>query len=146
MDGKRLAALLRSSGKRVTPQRTAVAEAVASSKEHPSAEDVYLSVRDKLPSISLATVYKALGELREIGHLRVVPVSGKVRFDADLGQHNHFVCDRCRKVDDIHTPVSRGMPKSADWLAGYEVRGAEMTFRGLCPDCREQNGAREASN
>lgn len=130
--------LLHRRGMRVTPQRVAVMDAVSGNGSHPSAEEVYEEVRERIPSISLATVYKVLGELRDLGQLRELPVSGKLRFDADVGPHHHLVCDRCRRVEDVRRDGASPAPKLPSAAAGgFRILGAEVIFRGLCPGCRE---------
>lgn len=133
-----IASVLRSRGKRVTAQRLAVMNAVAASREHPSAEEVHSAVRRQMPQISLATVYKALSELREAGQLRVVPVSGKLRYDAVNGAaHHHLICEDCKRVVDVRTPPGFRAPRlTDDSCKGFEVMETELTFRGLCPECR----------
>jgi len=128
---------------RVTPQRLAVLEVVSSTPEHLCAEQVYLKVRQKLPSISLATVYKALGELREAGTVRALPVSGKLRYDGpSQDEHHHLVCDRCRRVEDVRPGSGFTKPElSAEAKLGFEILGAEITFRGICPECRAKVAA-----
>ena len=153
MESMALSSVLRSKGKRVTPQRMAVLQAVRSSKEHPSAEQVYEEVRRSLPHISLATVYKALNELREAGQVRALPVAGKLRYDAERGPgHHHLVCEQCRTVVDVELGGYLIEPELDDEArAGFEILTADVTFRGLCPSCRgewtmEPEGQKEKSN
>jgi Fe2+ or Zn2+ uptake regulation protein len=136
---------LRSWGMRVTPQRVAVLESVRGSGRHLSAEEVYAEVRRRIPNISLGTVYKALGELRDVGQIRALQVSGKLRFDAGEGPHSHLVCQRCHRIDDVaEVGVELGLPEHE--RRGYQVLGVEVSFWGICPDCREQSATTRASN
>lgn len=135
-----MADALRASGLRATPQRLAVLKAVTSSRKHPCADEVYRQVGRSLPSISLGTVYKALGELRDAGLLRDLPVAGKLRFDSSPEPHHHLVCERCRKVVDVPVGDASGDPHlSPAAREGFEVMGADVTFRGICPKCRERS-------
>ena len=133
-----LPGLLRASGLRVTPQRLAVLEALHASPTHLSAEEVYEDVRHTLPSVSLATVYNALGELRRVGQLRDLPVSGKVRYDlVTRGPHHHLVCECCHRVVDLEASAV-AEPVLPGWQAkGFEVLTAEVIFRCICPDCQK---------
>lgn len=133
-----LPSLLRSHGLRVTPQRLAVLETLQASTTHLSAEEVYEEVRHRLPSVSLATVYNALSELRRVGQLRDLPVSGKVRYDlVARGPHHHLVCESCHRVVDLD---AHDMPQPAlpEWQRrGFEILTAEIIFRSICPACQE---------
>jgi Fe2+ or Zn2+ uptake regulation protein len=131
------AGMLRSHGLRVTPQRLAVLAALEASADHLSAEDVYEEIRETMPSVSLATVYNALAELRRSGQLRALPVAGRVRYDlVSRGPHHHLVCESCHRVvdldpDGVGTPV---LPQER--VKGFEILTAEVIFRSICPDCR----------
>ncbi|GAC1365012.1 MAG: Fur family transcriptional regulator [Actinomycetota bacterium] len=133
-----LPALLRSHGLRVTPQRLAVLETLHTSPTHLSAEEVFEGVRNKMPSVSLATVYNALGELRRVGQLRDLPVSGKVRYDlVARGPHHHLVCESCHRVVDLDASYL-AQPELPEWQAqGFTILTAEVIFRSICPDCQK---------
>ena len=143
-----LSTTLHSRGMRVTPQRLAVLETIQRSRDHLSAEQVFGQVKHKIPNISLATVYKALKELRDVGKVRVLPISGKLRYDAlDRPRHHHVVCEGCSQVTDLPVDKSIQDPKIPETARmGFQIWGAEITFRGLCPDCREQGVAINPSN
>jgi Fe2+ or Zn2+ uptake regulation protein len=135
---------LRQWGMRVTPQRIAVLEAVRESHTHLSAEEVYEEVRRRIPNISLGTVYKALGEFRDAGQVRALQVSGKLRFDGGTGPHAHLVCQRCHRIEDVGVDTVVDLPENE--RLGYVLLGVEVTFWGICPECREQSGSPRASN
>ena len=87
---------------RATRQLTAVHEVLAAATDHPTAEQVYHRVRQRLPNVSLGTVYRNLDKLREQGRLRVVRLGGgQAHYDAMLDEHDHFVCERCGSVHDL---------------------------------------------
>lgn len=138
METEQLEVMLRSWGMRITPQRVAVLEAVRQGGSPLSAEEIYEKVRQQIPHISLATVYKALGELRRIGQLRVLPVSGKLRFEAGLGTHCHLICQRCRRVEDVRGHGEPALPRlPEEKRRGFEILGVEVAFWGICPTCRQ---------
>jgi Fe2+ or Zn2+ uptake regulation protein len=139
--------VLRQRGMRVTPQRIAVLEAIRDSHRHLSAEEVYEEVRRRIPSISLGTVYKALGELRDAGQVRALQVSGKRRFDGGTGPHSHLVCQRCHRIEDVGVDAEVNLPEDA--RMGFQLLGVEVSFWGICPECQEQqrqSAALRASN
>ena len=121
------AAHCRRSGLSVTRQRLAIFEALAASREHPSAEDICRAVRKRMPQLSLATVYKNLEALREIGAVSDVnALHEHGRYEAALPgtgagtPHHHLVCVACRKVVDLHDSGLADL-RVAD-TQGFEVR------------------------
>jgi len=104
---------LRQSGLRLTHQRLEVAREIASSDTHPDVEAIYRGVRDRVPTISLDTVYRTLAALIELGLIsRVNATAGPARYDANRTQHHHFVCTRCGLVRNLQsaTPMARVWP------------------------------------
>lgn len=138
------AAFCRAHGLSVTSQRLAIFEALASSREHPSAEQLHRAVQRKLPSLSLATVYKNLEALKAIGAVADVnPLHDEGRYEAALpgtgaGQpHHHLVCVVCKKVRDLHDHELDKL-RIGD-AQGFDVRAVRVQAEGLCPDCQRRN-------
>jgi Fur family transcriptional regulator, peroxide stress response regulator len=139
------AAHCRAHGLSVTHQRLAIFEALASSRAHPSAEQLHRVVQKRIPTLSLATVYKNLEALRATGAVSDVNVLHEQgRFEAALPgtgagkAHHHLVCISCRKVSDL---PAESLPKLAVLPAdtqGFEVRAVRVQVEGLCPECRRQ--------
>ena len=137
-DSVNLPAVLRSHGLRVTPQRLAVLGTLHATPEHLSAEEVFEDIREKMPSVSLATVYNALNELRRVGQVRALPVGGKIRYDlASRGPHHHLVCESCQRVFDVALEALTEPETPPSQLQGFEILTAEVIFRSICPDCRK---------
>jgi Fe2+ or Zn2+ uptake regulation protein len=133
-----LTELFRASGRKVTAQRQCIFRMLQGDVAHPSAESVYEAVRTEMETISLKTVYQTLNELAELGEIAALDVgTGTVRFDPNVETpHHHLVCRSCGKVRDLNVAftdltVPRGQEQ------GYEVRSAEVVFRGLCQECRD---------
>jgi len=126
---------LRANGQKVTSQRLMVFQAMQGRIDHPSAEDVFFTVRGTLPTISRGTVYKILNELVEFGELRQVDVGdGHTRFDPNTNQHVHLRCVDCGRLLDLDredAPVS--VPASA---AGFRILRYNLTLEGQCPACQ----------
>src|ERR1017187_3930536 len=87
--------------RRETRQRALVYETVACSRTHPTAEWVYERVRRSMPRVSLGTVYRNLQILVTEGRLRTWTRDRTARFDADLSDHDHFICERCHLLIDL---------------------------------------------
>jgi Fe2+ or Zn2+ uptake regulation protein len=127
---------------RSTRQLVTTLEVLAAASDHPTAEQILLRVRARLPRISLGTVYRNLEKLRAQGQLRVVNIGpGVARYDALLSEHDHFVCDACGGVIDLDP-----LAEDADVLRlrneGYEVRCRSVVVHGLCRSCA--HGTRHA--
>ena len=135
---------LRANGLRVTHQRLEVGREVAQSDAHPDVEAIYLGVRERIPTISLDTVYRALSELEQLGLVkRVIATPGAARYDANLVRHHHFVCRRCGLIRDLYGDCldSIGAPEQAASLG--RVDGVEVRFHGVCKECARREKDRE---
>jgi Fur family transcriptional regulator, peroxide stress response regulator len=140
----------RAHGLSVTHQRLAIFEALASSREHPSAEQLHRAVQRRIPTLSLATVYKNLEALKAIGAVADVnPLHEQARYEAVLpgtgaGQrHHHLVCVSCKKVRDLHdSELDRLRVRDAQ---GFDVQAVRVQAEGLCPECQARAARRTAS-
>jgi Fur family transcriptional regulator, peroxide stress response regulator len=133
----------RARGLAVTEQRRAIFAALAASREHPSAEQLFQSVRDRLPNLSLATVYKNLESLRAIGAVSDVnSLHDQGRYEASLpgtgagDSHHHLVCIACKKVLDIGEDELKAPELPAGKAYGFAIRAIRVQVEGLCPDCQ----------
>src|SRR5438874_12569763 len=133
----------RKSGLSLTRQRLAIFEALAASREHPSAEDLHRAVRKRIPHLSLATVYKNLEALRDIGAVSDVnALHEHGRYEAALPgtgagrPHHHLVCVSCRKVVDLYDD-SLNAVRVSDTL-GFEVRALRCKWKASARIARER--------
>ncbi|WP_035845596.1 Fur family transcriptional regulator [Kitasatospora azatica] len=132
---------LRSRGWRLTAQRRVVAEVLDGDHVHLTADEVHARAVSRLPEISRATVYNTLGELVVLGEVLEVSTDGRAkRYDPNAHHsHQHLICSRCGTIRDVHPfgdPLS-ALPDAERF--GFAVSGAEITYRGLCPDCLSGN-------
>ncbi len=134
--------------RRNTVQQAVIAEKLAELHGmHPTADDVYAAVVAQHPSISKATVYRALNRMSEDGNaLKVAVPDGADRFDDTLTPHYHVQCVACGRVDDV---VLSGQAAELDLCRlasapGYELCGFDLMFKGLCPECRRADGSPRA--
>src|SRR5688572_668383 len=101
------AAALRGAGYRVTPQRLVIQRTLADLGRHVSAEELLEAVGERLPNVSLPTVYSALEALGEAGLVRRVAAGrGRALYDARPAEHHHLVCRRCGVVEDLDADVA----------------------------------------
>ena len=130
-------------GLAATHQRYVIYRVLAESRDHPSPETVVERVREEIPSISHATVYKNIHTFVEIGLLREVNTLHQTsRLDANLDQHHHLVCVSCRKVVDFYDEtLDRARTRQAAPL-GFRIDRYQVEAHGLCPECqRAEAGA-----
>jgi Fe2+ or Zn2+ uptake regulation protein len=142
-----LTELFRAHGRKVTAQRQCIFRVLQGNVTHPSAETVYEAVRTEVATISLKTVYQTLNELAEMGEIASLDLgTGTVRFDPNVDRaHHHLVCRACGKVRDLNVAFA-GLSVAPDEAQGYEVKSAEVVFRGLCEECRPPGPAAMAAN
>lgn len=123
----------RASGLKVTPQRLAVYRAIVSRHDHPSAEELYEELKGKIEGISLTTVYRTLSSLETVGLVQRVPtLKDKVRYDARVEPHSHFICLNCGRIFDVDSVPEINLEK-------FETVGTPinctMVCYGICREC-----------
>lgn len=125
---------------RMTEQRTIILEELQCCSHHPAADEIYLRVKERLPRISLATVYRNLELMSARGMISKLEYgSSQSRFDPNPVAHSHFRCLRCGSVEDlpfvIEAPaLSGGEP----WVKSRKILTGRVEYQGFCPDCRDQ--------
>jgi Fe2+ or Zn2+ uptake regulation protein len=125
-------------GHRLTPQRREVYEVLLAQRDHPTATEVFLRAKQRMPSISLATVYNCLETLVECGLAKQVNVERTAtRYCPNLTEHGHFMCERCGKIYDVPLVVSKRVGRTWDLPAGFSVVHSETMLRGACADCNK---------
>ena len=129
---------LRACGYRVTPQRATIIKALIASERHPSAEGIYEEVRESFPMMSLATVYKTIAVLKELGEVTELHViEGGTHFDAHRPyRHPHLICASCGDVIDVHVENVDQIVQEVAESTGYEIMGRQLDLWGLCPRCQ----------
>jgi Fur family peroxide stress response transcriptional regulator len=125
----------REAGMNVTPQRSAVYEALLDAPNHPTPEALYAAVRARMPGISLATIYKALEALKRLGVVREVARLGEARrFDANIDRHHHLICTECGRVSDIDHGEFGNLPPPRS-LDGFIPSEVSVQVFGRCAAC-----------
>ncbi len=128
--------VLKDRGQRVTTQRIVLLRALHELERHASADELLTAVRDRLPSLSLPTVYATLELFRELGLVRRIDTgSGPALFDPVLDGHHHLACRGCGRVHDVAAPVDLAPAIAAARAAGHAQPAAEVVLSGLCRDC-----------
>ena len=137
-----LAKTLRERGVPVTHQRLAVYEQLRRAKDHPSAEDIYLRLKPRFPALSLATVYKTLQSLQNLGLVSLVNRPHvEARYDAIVDLHHHAICEGCGRIEDLFDERLDALKPPAK-ANGFQVAGHSVHFRGLCAQCARRKDNR----
>jgi len=122
---------------RITPQRLAVLEILAASKEHPSVERIYEQVKAAFPTTSLATIYKTVTLLKELKEILEIRLSESNRYDGNKPfPHPHVICIRCKKILDPDLMSMEKLTQEAAQLTGYRIVDHRLDFFGVCPECQ----------
>jgi len=126
-------------GLALTVQRHAVFEELAVRRDHPTADQVYEAVRDRLPGLSRTTVYRVLETLVEAGLARKVQhVDAVVRFDPVTERHHHLVCERCGRLVDLDDAQVQRVALPSVGKTGFRIKDYSISFVGLCATCARQ--------
>lgn len=121
---------------RMTKQRATILAELRNLTSHPTADEIYSLVRQKLPRISLGTVYRNLELLTETREVLKLEYAGfQKRFDGNIHDHQHVRCIVCGKVADVeHLAETPQLPEDAQ-VPGFTVLSARVEFFGVCRDC-----------
>ncbi len=130
---------------RKTKQREAILRILRCTTSHPSADWIYNEVRKEIPNISLATVYRNLKLLRELGEiLEIHSGDAPSKFNGNPANHYHFRCERCGRVFDIGEPMDEKLNERIARKTGLKISHHWLEFRGLCKDCQRIRGSSES--
>lgn len=120
-------------------QRESIKEFLLTRKDHPTADVVYMNVRQKFPNISLGTVYRNLTLLADLGEIQRLRVGDGVdHFDADISEHYHFICKECGAVLDLEMDSIDEILQTAGEHFDGRITGHFTYFYGFCPSCLRQ--------
>lgn len=121
--------LLGRKGLKITPQRLIIAEYLLGSRMHPTADEIYQAVQDRLPACSRATLYNTLNTLVEASVINAVSTEpGRVRYDANIHPHHHFVDIHTGRIHDI--PWDRVSSLCQELGKEFNILDYQITFYG----------------
>ena len=128
---KNLKSLLEESNLKITPQRLAILKELEN-KGHASIEEIYETIKEMFPSISLATIYKNINSLKEEGIISEICLHQKPKYELQKDPHAHFICKNCGYVEDV--PFSEILDKNID--DKYPNSQKELYIYGICSKCK----------
>lgn len=121
-------------------QRECIKEYLANCSDHPTADTIYMNIREKFPNISLGTVYRNLALLSDLGEITKISTGGGAdRFDGHTYRHHHFICTECHKVIDLDMPNIDSIMETAQNACSGEIQTYTAHFYGICSDCMKKS-------
>jgi len=119
---------------RLTKQRREVYEVLKEQRDHPTATEVFIRAKARVPGISLATGDNCLETLTHSGLVKQVNLDrGPSRYCPNLKEHGHFHCESCGEISDVDLSEAPGAALALP--RGSVVNRMEISLRGLCPKC-----------
>jgi Fur family ferric uptake transcriptional regulator len=138
-EGANLEIALHASEHRVTGQRRVLLEIIRARGQHLDAEELHRLARKHYPRMSLSTVYRTLGLLRDLGLVDEVHL-GEDHHHYEIkpgAAHHHLICLRCGQVEEFSNHLVQRLTAAAAREHDFEVHSVEIDLIGLCARCRE---------
>ncbi|MGL5558398.1 MAG: Fur family transcriptional regulator [Paraclostridium dentum] len=118
-------------------QRELILNAVKDNTVHPTADFIYDYLKKDNPNLSLGTVYRNLSQLVNHGYIQKVSMPGLPdRFDANVIEHNHIICDVCGNIQDIHSDILKNIPSAISNELDIEITSCTVILHGICKNCK----------
>ena len=142
-----LRAVAKDAGLKLTHQRLEIFRELAATEEHPDAETLFRAVQQRMPTVSLDTVYRTLWMLHDLGLVTTLgPRGDGVRFDANLDRHHHYCCVHCGLVRDFESDELDGL-RVPDFVKRLgSVVDSHVEVRGLCATCQRNQETSKNQN
>jgi Fur family peroxide stress response transcriptional regulator len=131
-----LEAVFRENGLPLTVQRKVILEALLDREDHPTTDQIYETVKDNLPGLSKATVYRVLDTLVQVGMVqKVFHTDAVARFDPMVSRHHHAICRLCGELIDLEPEAVPDIP-FPKMQSGFEITDYSINFTGVCSGCQ----------
>ena len=125
--------LLKEKSIKITPQRLEILMYLDNNRNHPTADQIYVNLKDKNPSLSKTTVYNSLEILNKNNIIQAISITGsETRYDFKNDMHHHFICKKCGSIIDIDIACPN-IKKTID--EGYKIQEVHGYFKGICKKC-----------
>ena len=125
--------IFKNRGIRSSYTRMRIMQYLMVNRNHPTADEIYGSLVEEIPTLSRTTVYNSLHAFVEAGLARVVTIEdNEARYDADISDHGHFKCDSCGRIYDFTVDVDCIQPKA---LEKFRINQRDVYFKGICLGC-----------
>jgi Fur family transcriptional regulator, peroxide stress response regulator len=137
----RLLTQLESGGRRITPQRMIVCEALLAHGSHPTATQLWQRVHTAHPSISQATVYNTIAVLEELRLVQKLEIAGDehAHYDINIEPHVNAFCTRCGRITDVFTDTLEALLVLVAHRSSYHLApGSGVIVYGICAECQDR--------
>lgn len=124
---------------RKSKQRDAVYAELVSRTDHPTAEQIYMALKPEMPNISLATVYRNLRMLTQMGKIITLYTDTSDHFDATVEPHYHLYCTKCGQIYDLDMPLIPEIDAAAKKCKEGKVNSYSLVFHGICASCLKES-------
>lgn len=119
-------------------QRESIKACLSARTDHPTADMIYMDIKEEFPNISLGTVYRNLNLLSELGEVQKLSCGdGKDHFDWNTAPHYHFICKCCGAVLDLPIFPHEDLECQAQEALGGTVDSHTVYFYGCCARCKK---------
>lgn len=117
--------------------RAKILRYLMSSKAHPSVDDIFIKLINEIPTLSKTTVYNTLALFVQNGLAMSINIDdAEKRYDGDMQEHGHFMCERCSEVFDFPISVDNVVPNTLD---GFYIKEKNVYYKGACRSCQNKN-------
>ena len=125
---------------RITPQRIAILQEFLNTDQHPGVDQVYRNVKSRFPTTSLATVYKTVNLLKDIGEiLEISFTDGHNRYDGNKPYpHPHLICNQCKRIIDPEVSLLDQLVSEVARATDYQITSHQIELFGICPACKKK--------
>lgn len=136
---------LKEKGYKLTPQRRAIVDIIIEKEgEHLTAEEIYEEVKKKCPDIGLATVYRTVLLLEDVGVVSRLDLNdGCSRYELvheeEEHTHHHLICNLCKKVMEVQDDLLEKLEHTVENSYGFKILDHSVKFYGLCKECQEKS-------
>ena len=124
-------------------QRLKILEYLAHNDDHPTADQIYMHLRQEMTTLSKMTVYNTLNVFKEAGVVRELTIeNNEVRYDIITEEHGHFKCEECKKIYNF--PINAKVFDAVDHsgMQEFVINQRDLYFQGLCPACLKNKALR----
>lgn len=132
---------LKAKGYKLTPQRRAIVDSIVSSEgKHLTAEEIYDIVKEDCPEIGLATVYRTIAMLEELGIVSRLDLGDNISryelvHEEENHQHHHLICNNCSKVIEVEGDLLDLLEQNIEEKYKFKIKDHSVKFFGICDEC-----------
>ena len=131
----------------VTAQRPVILSVLLEHDDHPTVDQIYNDVRPRIPGVSRTTAYRTLETFADLGLARRTNhFAAFARFDGNMDQHHHLLCNKCGKVSDFKDPPLTLGDLPNFHRVGFVMQDYSVYFEGLCHECKSATDSAKRRN